>query len=186
MRLHTHQKPRRVELLELTIGFRDVSPPLPRIATKIDRQRLRAARRRFERQARWNRRSVAIGLVLGTLAIVVAIFTASPWVRWPLLAAAVLEFGVLPWHTARACRHLRRRVACLSRDLKSGLVGEGDGRVRSLFGLRQVIQDARTGGLRCLSPDAAGVEPLPIGAAVTYRFALRSGLVLELEENHDV
>lgn len=181
MRFHAHPKPRRVELFVQTISFRDTSPPVPRIANEVERERLRAAQEQFERQVRWNRRSTAIGLVLGASAVVVAVFTASPWVRWPLLAAAVLELGFVPWHAGMACHRLRRLIATVALDLKSGIVSEGDGKVHSLFGFGRVIQDARTGRLRRLPSEVAGLAQLPSGTEVTYRFALRSGLVLKVE-----
>lgn len=181
MKFQAQQKPRRVDLFMHLLGFRDILPATPQTATEADRERLRDAQARLERQVLWNGRSMSLGLLLGSLAAVVAALTGSPWARWPLTAAAVLEFGVIPCYTMMACRRLRRIIELTSFDLKSGFVGDGTGKIRSLFGFVRVIEDARTGRLRRLPSDTAEIADLPTGTVVTYRFALRSGLVLSLE-----
>ena len=175
------RKPLRRPPWRRSAAYNRLSPPAIHTATDVDHELLGGVAEHFERQIRWNLRSMAFGLLLGMAAFVVALFTAQPLARWPLLAAAMLELSFVPWYTALTCRRLRRAITFIALDLKCGLVGEGDGKVRSLLGVWRVVQDARTGRLRRLPTGAAALANVPVGAIVGYRFALRSGVVLNIE-----
>lgn len=185
MESHVYHKSPIIPSVTRTTGYASPLFASLQTATDRDREALRAAKERFERQARWNRQSMALGLLLGPAALVAAFFSTQPLVRWLLLAAATLELGFVPCCTAAACRRLRRMIALTALDLKSGCVSDGVGQVRALFGVWRAIQDVRTCRVRLTAAGCVELADLPIGAIVTYRFALRSGVVLGVECSGD-
>lgn len=177
MRFQACHKAPRVVVDRRTVVLYESMLPVVQMATGRDREVLRAAKDRFERQERWNRRSMLVGMAFGSAAVIAAVFANEPFLRWALLAAATLEIGLLPWYTAAACRRLQRTLALMEIDLRSGCVAEGRGRLRTFFGVR-AIQDARTGRLRALPSGIVKPGELRGHSIVEYRYASRSGIVL--------
>lgn len=179
MRFQAYRKSLRVpSKWQTTISYPFLLPTI-QMATDRDREVLRAAKERLGRQECWNRRSMLVGMALGSAAIIAAVFAHQSFLRWPLLAAATMEISVLPWYTASACRRLRHTLALMEIDVQSGCVAEGRGRLRTLVGVR-AIQDARTGRLRALLPGVFKPGELRGGSNVDYRYASRSGIVLSV------
>jgi hypothetical protein len=181
MEFRAFYEPPHVEPVSHTAGSSTALLPQLQSATDLDRELLLAAQERFERQARWNRRSLALGMVLGPAAFIVALFATQPIIRWILLVAAVLELAVVPCHTAAACRRLRRMARLVSIDLTTGCIADGRGQVRRRFGFWRVIHDVRTHRMRMAPRGLLDLADLPTGTAVAYRFGARSGLLLAIE-----
>lgn len=188
MEFRAFYEPPRFEPVE-PVGHSPGSCPalLPQLqtATDLDRELLQAAQGRFVRHLRWNRRSLAVGMVLGPAALIVAMFATQPLLRGILLAAAAVELAVVPCHTAAACRRLRRIIKLISLDLASGCVAGGRGRVRRLFGFWRVVHDVRTHRMRMAPRGLIDLADLPTGTIVVYRFGARSGLLLAVERPAD-
>ncbi|HVX12996.1 MAG TPA: hypothetical protein VHC22_17565 [Pirellulales bacterium] len=157
----------------------------PQRATEVDRETLRVARQRCERQMRWGRRSMIVGLFLGPAALLVACCVKESSFRWALLIAAAVELGFVPFYTTLACRRLRYIVALIDRDLEEGLVEHGVGRIQKLLGAWPVLADTNTPRVWFAPVGPGRFRRLRGGAPVAYRFATRSRVVVSVErEDH--
>jgi hypothetical protein len=124
-----------------------------------------------------------VGLLLGGAALVVACSSRVQSARWPLLIAAAVELGVVPCYTTLASRRLRYLIALIDLDLEEGLVGDGTGRVQSLFGIFPVLEDIGARRIR-LAPVGRGVfAGLRVGTTVAYRYAAHSRIVLWVDRD---
>lgn len=150
-------------------------------ATDRDRQILLAVQARFERHLCWSRRSQTVGQVLGIAAVVAATAPAQPLARGILLAAAIIELGLVQWFLATARHQLRDIVALIARDVSSGKVCIGRGRLRSRLGKWQLIQDLRTGRLTYAPVSIVGLAGLRPGDFTRYRYASNSRIALSLD-----
>jgi hypothetical protein len=157
-----------------------ISRTTVRCATDIDVQFLRAAKRRCEHQVRKGRVSIAVGVILGTAALVAACCVSEPSYRSILLIAAAVEIGFVPWCTSLACRRLQKIMALIDLDLEDGLVERRNGRAGTLLGVCPVLEDCMTRSLRQVAGGRAALAGLRPDALVTYRFAPRSRLVLAI------
>lgn len=92
-----------------------------------------------------------------------------------------MELGFVPWHATVASRRLRRLIALIDLDLEEGSVRDGKGRVRMLFGVCPVVEDGTTRRLRLAAAGRAAFTGLRPAVRVTYRFAVRSRLVLSMQ-----
>lgn len=150
-------------------------------ATDRERQILLAVQAQLDRQLRWSRRSLSVSKVLGTAAVVAAIAAAQPLQRGLFLAAALVELGPVLCCLTVACRRLQATIALIGSDVDGGEVRLGRGRVRSLLGIRQVIQDVRRGVLVCTSVQSIKLAGVRTGERVLYRYAPNSRILVSLE-----
>jgi hypothetical protein len=168
-----------IEPPALTAWDFQISAVLAQRVTERHREMLQAAKQRCQRQLAWNQRSMTFGLFLGVAAVAVLCYRGNLAAYWPSWLAAAVELGFVPCYTAVQSRRLRHRIDLIDRDLEEGLVRDGIGRVRMLFGVWPVVEDCTTRSLRLLAGRVAfaGLRP---GARVIYRFAARSRLVLSM------
>ena len=160
-------------------GGDDASRRAESAMSNNDREMLTAVRRHLERQIRWTWVSIVIGVVLGMGAFVVG--APHPIERWPLLVTALVEIVFIPWWTARACVTPRRILELIRFDADVGSVGQAVGRVRRVFGIWRVVEDARTGTPRLGLARQLRLAAIDPGSTIVFRFARRSGVVLSVE-----